>query len=213
MKISAIIPAYNEADTIGDVVDVLSHIKEIDEIIVVSDGSEDDTVSNAKSRGAKVIELTTNIGKGGAMKVGLDNCSGDVVLFLDADLIGLTEGHIKRLLTPVITEAYEMTIGIFDGGRFRTDLAQWISPFLSGQRAVRKEMLANLCNMEISKFGIEVVLTNYVKRNNIPYKKVFLQQMSHVMKEEKLGIIKGLHARMKMYWEILKGIALVSKKM
>ncbi len=207
MKISAIIPAYNEAHTIGEVVDVLSHIKKIDEIIVVSDGSEDDTASIAKLRGAKVIELTTNIGKGGAMKAGLEGCSGDVVLFLDADLIGLTEGHIKDLLNPVIREEYEMTIGIFDGGRFSTDLAQWISPFLSGQRAVRKEMLANLCNMEISKFGIEVVLTNYVKKNNIPYKKVFLQQMSHVMKEEKLGLIKGLQARIKMYWEILKCIA------
>ncbi|MBZ4645902.1 MAG: hypothetical protein PWR27_7 [Petroclostridium sp.] len=212
MQISAIIPAYNEAPTIGKIVDVLSHVQEIGEIIVVSDGSTDNTAEVARQSGAKVIELAVNIGKGGAMKAGVDNCSGDIILFLDADLIGLTERHVKNLLYPVIKGEVEMTIGIFDGGRFSTDLAQKVSPFLSGQRAIKKHILNNICNMEITKFGVEVALTNYVRKKNIAYKKVVLEQMTHIMKEEKLGWKKGVQARMKMYWEIIKGLSLVRQR-
>lgn len=209
MVISAIIPAYNEAPTIGKVLEILSMVREIDEIIVVSDGSKDQTAEIARQHGAKVIELGTNIGKGGAMKVGLDNCKGDIVLFLDADLIGLTVKHVISLLHPVMSGETKMSVGVFEGGRFSTDLAQRISPFLSGQRAVRKDVLQHLNNMEVTKFGIEVALTNYVRKNNIPNQKVVLDHMTHVMKEEKLGWKKGVQARIKMYWDILRSFTLV----
>ena len=209
MQISAIIPAYNEAPTIKKVIEVLSQLEEIQETIVVSDGSEDRTAPIARQAGARVIELMRNIGKGGAMKVGLDHCGADIVLFLDADLIGLTPEHVRNLLQPVVSGEADMSIGIFDGGRFSTDLAQKISPFLSGQRAVKKAVLQDLCNMEVSKFGIEVALTDYVRKNNIPYQKVRLPQMTHVMKEEKLGWKKGIRARLKMYWEILRSLTTI----
>ncbi|MDK2798540.1 MAG: hypothetical protein PWP27_136 [Clostridiales bacterium] len=212
MRISAIIPAYNEAPTVGNVVDVLTRVKEIEEIIVVSDGSTDNTVQVAEKSGAKVIELSKNIGKGGAMKVGLDNCNADIVLFLDADLIGLTERHVRNLLLPVVNGEAAMSIGIFGDGRFSTDLAQKVSPFLSGQRAIKKDILNNICNMELTKFGVEIALTNYVRKNNIIYKKVILERMSHVMKEEKFGWKKGVKARIKMYWEIIKGINLARQR-
>ncbi|MGE4282190.1 MAG: glycosyltransferase family 2 protein [Clostridia bacterium] len=212
MSISAIIPAYNEAATIGKVIHTISHIEEVEEIFVVSDGSTDETAEIARQCGAKVIELSINRGKGGAMKVGLDSCNADIVLFLDADLIGLTERHIRNLLAPVKNNQVDMTIGIFDGGRFSTDLAQKISPFLSGQRVIRKKVLDNMCNLDIAKFGVEVALTNYVRKNKIPYCKVILEHMSHVMKEEKLGWRKGVQARIKMYWDILKGLTLVRQR-
>ena len=209
MQISAIIPAYNEAPTIKKVIEVLSQLEEIQETIVVSDGSEDRTAQIARQAGARVIELMRNIGKGGAMKVGLDHCGADIVLFLDADLIGLTPEHVRNLLQPVVSGETDMSIGIFDGGRFSTDLAQKISPFLSGQRAVKKAVLQDLFNMEVAKFGIEVALTDYVRKNNIPYQKVRLPQMTHVMKEEKLGWKKGIWARLKMYWEILRSLTTI----
>ncbi|WHH58974.1 glycosyltransferase family 2 protein [Petroclostridium sp. X23] len=212
MNISAIIPAYNEAATIGKVIEVLTLVEQVEEIIVVSDGSNDDTAKISRHWGANVIELSTNIGKGGAMKVGLNNCNADIVLFLDADLIGLTERHVMDLLRPVISQEVDMTIGIFEGGRFTTDLAQKVSPFLSGQRAVRKKVLDELCNMEITKFGVEIALTNYVRKHGIPYKKVMLDEMSHVMKEEKLGWKKGVQARMKMYWDIIRELTLVRQR-
>src|SRR5690606_7080704 len=107
-------------------------VKAVDEIIVVSDGSTDATPQVAEQFGAKVINLSMNLGKGGAMKVGVTHCNADTVLFLDADLIGLTPRHIKNLLQPVINDEVAMSIGVFGDGRFSTDLAQKISPFLSG---------------------------------------------------------------------------------
>ncbi len=210
MKVSAIIPAYNEETTIGNVVRLLKNIKDIDEVIVVSDGSVDQTALIANSFGARVIELEKNIGKGGAMKTGLDICNGDVVLFLDADLIGLKEEHIKNILCPVIKDEVGMAVGIFEGGRFSTDLAQRISPFLSGQRAVKRSIIKNIydtnCDIENSRFGIEATITGYIKENNLPYKTVMLESVTHIMKEEKMGFKEGVRARLGMYKDIVRCI-------
>lgn len=206
MSVSVVIPALNEESTIGEVVSVLTHISDIKEIIVVSDGSTDHTADVARENGARVIELNENIGKGGAMMVGVEEIESDVVLFLDADLIGLTPSHVEELITPVISDDVEMTIGIFENGRFATDLAQFVAPYLSGQRALRVQLLQNMSDLEISRFGIEVALTKYVAEHKMRIKEIELKGMSHVMKEEKLGLAKGLAARMKMYWEIAKVI-------
>ena len=95
MRIAAIIPAYNEEKTIGDVLSVVTECKQIDQVIVVSDGSTDDTVKIARQfGGVEVVELMENRGKGGAMKAGLEHTRAGIILFLDADLIGLTGDHI-----------------------------------------------------------------------------------------------------------------------
>ncbi len=208
MEIAVIIPAYNEEKTIGNVLTVLQGSDLVEEIIVVSDGSEDRTVEAASAfDGVKMIELLENRGKGGAVKAGLDRCTADVILILDADLIGLTEDHIKTLLTPVLEGETMMSIGIFEKGRATTDLAQKITPFLSGQRALKRELLENISGLDLSRFGIEVALHKYVDDHNIGTAEVSLPDLSHVMKEEKLGFWKGILARAKMYWEIFKYVA------
>ncbi|MDD3839669.1 MAG: glycosyltransferase family 2 protein [Clostridia bacterium] len=204
MTIAAIIPAYNEDKTIQNVINVLKVSRLINEIIVVSDGSTDDTVNVSKRAGAKVIELETNKGKGGAMLAGVEKCNSDVMLFLDADLVGLKAHHIHNLLTPILNNEAQMTIGVFCKGRPVTDFAQKIAPFLSGQRAMRKELIENLSDLEISKFGVEVALTRYANKNSLCVKEVILEDVTHIMKEEKLGFSRGFAARLKMYWEIAK---------
>lgn len=97
-----------------------------------------------------------------------------------------------------------MTYGLFANGRKATDLAQKVAPFLSGQRAVKKEVFQHLEYLDIVRFGLEVELTNFFRKNNLPYLGVTMANMTHVMKEEKLGLIKGFKARLKMYWEIVK---------
>lgn len=206
MRVSAVIPAYNEEKTIGTVLSVVVKCPEIDEVIVVSDGSEDGTADVARRYPVRLVELTENRGKGGAMKVGVDQASGDVLLFLDADLIGLTPAHLQKMLVPVMAGEAEMVIGVFANGRFFTDLAQVISPYLSGQRVIKRSLLNRLDNMEMTRFGIEVALTRYARANQIPCAEVVLEQMSHVMKEEKLGLVRGFAYRLRMYWEILKVI-------
>jgi len=208
MIVSAIIPAFNEEHNIGAVLDTLTVSPLISEIVVVSDGSEDDTVSVASAyEEVRVIELLDNRGKGGAVKAGLENSGGDIILILDADLIGLKEEHINALLQPVTSGRTKMTTGLFEKGRPVTDLAQKVAPFLSGQRVLQRELLENISDMDLSRFGIEVALQRYVEEHAVENELVQLPLLSHVMKEEKLGFWKGITARVKMYWEIIHYVA------
>lgn len=204
MKVIAIIPAYNEEKTIGVVLSVLKEAPLVNKIIVVSDGSTDDTVKVARSYDVEVVELSENRGKGGALKAGLSIFPADIVLFLDADLLGLNAQHVHNLLAPVINEEADMTIGIFEKGRITTDLAQKMAPQLSGQRALKFSLLEKISDIDVARFGVEVALNRYMESEGIKVKEVLLTDMSHVMKEEKLGVWKGMGARMKMYWEIIK---------
>ncbi|MGB3914849.1 MAG: glycosyltransferase family 2 protein [Dethiobacteria bacterium] len=205
MDVAAIVPAYNEEKTIGAVLEVLTKCRLINEVIVVSDGSTDDTVKIAlQFDGVQVVELPENRGKGGAMKAGLEQTAAEIVLFLDADLIGLTEDHVNALLQPVLENQALMSLGVFEKGRIATDLAQKVAPYLSGQRALQRDLLSDLSDLDLTRFGVEVALHRYMEENKIPVALVNLPDLSHLMKEEKLGLWKGLAARGKMYCEIIK---------
>ncbi len=210
MDVMAIIPAYNEERTIGEVLSVLKKVSLVKKIIVVSDGSTDNTVQVARKYDVEIVELQENRGKGGAIKAGIDNIKADVVLFLDADLLGLTPLHVYNLLHPVINGEADMTIGLFEKGRIATDLAQKMAPYLSGQRALKFFLLEQISDLDVARFGVEVALTRFVESSKIVVKEVLLRDMSHVMKEEKLGVWKGMAARMKMYWEIIKYLTRVN---
>lgn len=214
MKIATIIPAYNEEKTIGSVIDVVKNHSRIQEIIVVSDGSWDKTAQIARQRkDVNVIELQENQGKGGALKVGLQETEANYLLFLDADLIGLTVSHLDELLEPLLCDEADMIIGIFKDGRVATDLALKVAPSLAGQRAVKRELIDAINNLEVTRFGVEVALNNYVKSNEeIRIKKVSLPDLTHMMKEEKMGFAKGVSARFQMYWEILKNLIIRRQK-
>lgn len=204
MNVTAIIPAYNEELTIASVVNCLIKVDKIQKVIVVSDGSTDRTAEIARECGADVIELEENVGKGGAIKAGVNECGTEVILFLDADLIGLNERHVLDLIEPVISNNADMTIGIFRNGRMVTDLAQKVTPYLSGQRAIKKSIIDKIPNIDITRYGVEVALTKYVDKSSVKVREVDLPDMTHVTKEEKLGLIKGVQARLKMYWDIVK---------
>lgn len=204
MKAVCIIPAYNEERTIADVINAAKKVDLIEKIIVVSDGSTDNTAKIARECGAEVIELEINRGKGAAIKAGVDNTNANVLLLLDADLIGLTENHIIDLLLPVLKDEADMSIGIFSSGRFTTDLAQKVAPQLSGQRAIKKDVLSKINNIDITRYGVEIALTKSVEKEGYRVKNVELKDLTHIMKEEKLGLRKGFAARMRMYWDIIR---------
>ncbi|WIV10895.1 glycosyltransferase [Proteiniborus sp. MB09-C3] len=203
-SVTVIIPAYNEGKTIGEVIKVVKKVKLVDKVIVVSDGSVDNTVDIAKKHDVEILELVNNIGKGGALSKGVDATYSEIILFLDADLIGINEQHVIDLLIPVIDGEVDMTIGVFTNGRFTTDLAQKVAPYLSGQRAIKRYIFENIPGIDITRYGVEVALTKYVANNNIKSKEVTLKNLTHVMKEEKLGLVKGFASRLKMYWDIVK---------
>lgn len=205
-RVAAIIPAYNEQSNIGMVLSVLKRVPEIHEIIVVDDGSIDKTAEVARQYGVTVVVMRENLGKGAAMKAGAEVARADVLLFLDADLIGLTVQHVQGLILPVLSETTEATVGIFDGGRVSTDWAQALAPFLSGQRAMRRQLLAGFEHIDMAGYGVELQLHRQLKRMGKPPLEVVLNDVSQVVKEEKLGLVKGFAARMRMYWEIIKEI-------
>lgn len=206
MRVTAIIPAYNEEKRIEAVLNAVKDSSLVNEIIVVDDGSEDKTAEVASASGVNVIINDKNIGKGGALCKGLKNCQSEIILFLDADLCGFETEDAENLLKPVLSGEYDMTLGIFTDGRLSTDFAQKVAPFLSGQRAIKRQILKEISGLEISRYGVEVALTRYVKNNNIRIKEVYLRDVSHVMKEEKRGIIRGLTERLKMYRDIVKAM-------
>tara|TARA_B100000035_G_scaffold288028_1_gene273391 strand:+ start:3995 stop:4684 length:690 start_codon:yes stop_codon:yes gene_type:complete len=92
MKISVIIPAYNEENTILEILLKVQQQNKDDrnlEVIVIDDKSEDNTrkiLKENKNLYTKLIELDKNLGKGGAVREGLKNATGDYILFQDADL-------------------------------------------------------------------------------------------------------------------------------
>ncbi len=204
MSISVLVPAYNEEKTIKQVIEAIKKCDIVDEIIVIDDGSKDNTAKIAEELGVHVERLPQNMGKGAALKRGLDVSKGDVIVFLDADLIGLKPEHVELLVEPVINGSAGMTVGIFKKGRKTTDLSQYLTPFLSGQRALRKDLLSNFDKIEFTKYGIEVALTKYAKSKNIKVEFVNLYDVTHLMKEEKRGFIRGLLDRLKMYYQLLR---------
>jgi len=203
MSVAAIIPAYNEGKTIGHVLKVLMGIKSLDEVIVVNDGSCDDTAMVARNFKARVIDLPRNKGKSTAVLTGVKNTDAEIILMLDADLVGMKETHIQELLNPVLSGETDMTIGIFKNGRGATDLAQRIAPFLSGQRALKRDVFVKLEKYPSKDYGLEIALTLMAERENVKVKEVELRDMTHVMKEEKRGFLPGFISRLKMYRDII----------
>jgi HAD superfamily phosphoserine phosphatase-like hydrolase len=99
--ITVIIPALNEAATIGAVVSFALRDPRVSEVIVVDDGSIDGTESAAAAAGATVI-TSSLLGKGASMEDGLAAASRDIVLYLDGDLAGLHPDLIGRMAEPLI---------------------------------------------------------------------------------------------------------------
>ncbi len=205
MRVAAIVPAYNEEQRIGAVLDALRQCNKLDDIVVVSDGSTDNTYEVASSYpDVTAIRLPRNLGKGAALVAGVKYASADIVAFFDADLIGLTPHLAEALIQPVLEGRADMSIGIFKGGRWRTDWAQSLAPFISGQRAIYSNHVLSVPGLEQARFGAEIALGRYARKKGLVTEFVPLHGMTHPMKEEKLGRLRGTCARLKMYGEIIR---------
>jgi len=210
-RISVIIPAYNEAKRIGK---VLSKIPEfVDEVIVVDDGSEDNTFEVAKNHGAEVIRLEENQGKGVAMREGIKKISGDVVVFMDADGQHNPE-EIEKLVSPILKGEADFVIGsrlIKTQGK--RPLIRKISNFLStslikiklginvkdtqsGFRAIKRELLPEI---ESKRYEVETeILIKAVKKGarvkEVPVERIYGIETGHFRFED---ILRFLHSLIK----------------
>lgn len=165
-KVSVIIPAYNEEETVAKVVGVVKKAAYVDEIIVVNDGSSDQTESEAIKAGAKVINHEINKGKGEALKTGYKQFECDIIAFIDADIHNLTSAKVESMIKPILEGKTDITKTKFSraSGRVTELTAKPLLNFffpeisfeqpLSGQFAARKEVLKKI-NFE-SDYGVDV---------------------------------------------------------
>lgn len=205
LRTTAIVAAYNEEKTIAGVLRALTASPLIDEIIVVSDGSDDATVEVARGfDGVRTIALKENHGKGFAMAVGVANASNDTLFFCDGDMYNVTEAHIAALIQPVMDGACDMNIGVRDRGVVKNFLHLNLKcgPVLSGIRVMRRAVFETVPVQYQSHYKIEAALNYFCAHGGHRQEQTIISGLGHVVKESKLGLIEGQRARWRMTGEV-----------
>ncbi|MBW1942497.1 MAG: glycosyltransferase family 2 protein [Deltaproteobacteria bacterium] len=176
--VSVIIPAHNEAETIGDLVRSIQTLYPDYEIIVINDGSGDNTGKAASDAGAIVYSHPYNIGNGAAIKSGIRIASGDIMVFMDGD--GQHEPEeIGELLEHL--PAFDMVVGARPKGRqsswrrgLGNRLLNWLATYVSkfkimdltsGFRAVKAPIARNFLYLLPNTYSYPTTLTLGVLRS------------------------------------------------
>ena len=148
-SVSAVIPAYFEEKTIADIVQRC--LPFVDEVLVVNDGSTDDTVVNARKAGARVINQEQNMGVLKTIRHGMREATGDIIVTLDAD--GQHDpAEIPMLVKPILDDEADLVMGA------RPTFPYWSEWFLTwltnlrvpvkdaatGFRAIRREFATEM---------------------------------------------------------------------
>ena len=205
MRTTAVVAAYNEEKTIADVLDALTKSPLIDEVIVVSDGSEDRTVEIARGfDGVRTIALKENHGKGFAMAVGVANASNDTLFFCDGDMYNVTDDHIAALILPVLRGQCDMNVGVRDRGPVQNflHLKARCGPVLSGIRVMSRAVFETVPVQYQSHYKIEAALNCFCARAGYRQQQTIIFGLDHVIKESKRGLRDGLNARWRMTSEV-----------
>jgi glycosyltransferase involved in cell wall biosynthesis len=172
-RVVAVVAARDEAGLIGATVEGIRTIPLVDHVVVVDDGSTDDTAERAVRSGARVLMAPRNLGKGGALEAALDRIEpAQVYLLLDADL-GDTAKEAGPLLDEVLSGRADLAVGVLPrdprhGGfllvkHLGTALIRLLSGFraaepLSGQRALHRRVLEAVRPLA-GGFGVETAMT------------------------------------------------------
>jgi len=202
-EVSILIPAYNEAQVIGDVVTKIKTLYPDFEIIVINDGSTDDTGAVARAAGALVYSHPRNIGNGAAVKSGIRFASGKILVFMDGD--GQHEPKEIATLLKYIPE-FEMVVGARPKGyqaswgrglanKIYNWLASYVAKFpvqdlTSGFRAVKSEIARNFLYLLPNTYSYPTTLTLGVLRSGRSLKYVPIKTENRKLGKSKIKVFR-----------------------
>jgi glycosyltransferase involved in cell wall biosynthesis len=201
--VSVVIPAFDEVETIGASVDAALHHPKVDEVLVIDDGSSDGTGVAAERAGARVIRLEPNRGKAAALDAGVRAARHDVILFLDADVIGHTDQTLTRIMQPVLDGRYEMFVGIHTRRTLWLNRILHFFPIISGERAITRRLWEAVPTMHKIGFQIEIALNHTAKQFERSMGHALIRGTRHHTKEQKYGFWVGHWRRQRMMAEIV----------
>ena len=214
MRVTAVVPVYNEEKTIEGVLEALLSSKSIDNLIVVDGGSTDKTPNSLKKfrfKKLKIIRLREPERKGDAVRIATKNIKSGIILFLDADLIGLKKEHVEKLLEPVVKKNAAMVIGLRDKGSVIGNMIMPYFPLTGGERAILTKVFMKIRrNPLIKGWGLESVMNDYCRKKKLKVVKVKLDKMDHVgIQTKKYGLKAFLR---EIYDVVLTKIKLIGVK-
>lgn len=206
MKISCVVPVYNEAARLESVLNVLKNHPSIDEVIVVNDGSTDDTESVLnRLEDITLISYHPNRGKTKALKCAFEKAKNDWLMTIDSDLIGLDGEAISELIEPIFGENADMTMTL---RRNSLRIFKWFNlDFVSGERVFRKSLIPNLSVLDdLPKFGFEVFLNDLFIQKKGRLRVVYWPSVISPRKSVKFGFFTGVMGDVKMFFQIVSVI-------
>jgi len=209
ITIACIVPAYNEEKNISRVLEVITKYNKFHEIIVVDDGSKDNTaniVSNFKKKNKKIILLKNNInmGKTAGVKKGIRFSKSNLIVLLDADLIDLTIENIDDLILPVLNKEVDQTI--LDRAGDRIPIWGWTNcaRFFGGERCFWKHDFLDVHVPNSGGYLLEIIMNlHYIHRNKL-IRTIYCSNLYTVHQYNKVNKIKGIMNYLKMSYSILK---------
>ena len=182
--ISSIIPVFNEEKNLDNFLNRICSFKNIDEIICIDDGSQDHSLEilNRYHSKIRIIHFQINKGKGSALSAGIKAAHGEIVLFLDSDLLNLDQKHVQALLDPLFDKSGKAVVGYCRSSEIHIKLAE----FISGQRAYyRNDLASHLDEMENMRYGIEMYLNSLFHPMDVKF--IPLENLRSAYKFEKNG--------------------------
>ena len=200
--IDAIIPARDEAPTVGGVVEACCACSYVRHVIVVDDGSVDPTGELARAAGAEVVrrELADDDrdSKAEAMHEGVQATDAEAVLFVDADCLGLTPAHLDAICRPYVEGRAVMSIGCFDYGWMNRVVLRL--PPTTGERVIPRWVWEAIPAERRRGWSAEMLINDVVAERRLTTVARTMHGVSHRTKREKQGPLVGSRETWRMFW-------------
>lgn len=204
MKVTCLIPCYNERERIAQVLNVIMRTNYIAQVVCVDDGSDDGTADFIAFNwpDVEVVRLPHNHGKTEAIRQGLEYVQHNTLLMMDADLQDLSIDELEAALEAYVTHT---SIDMIIMRRINSPwFVKWYRSdvLLSGERILRTADLGQVLNQKLKCYQLEVAINRYMLR----HKKVVRWMPWSAMntyKVDKLGVLDGSKKEFKMYVDIV----------